>query len=80
MVRAKFRCIAIAPTDSDGSIQSITLEPVMSGSDENAEFFKYTPTGLIQIGTTNPAAAAQFVYGAEYYVDFTMVESSGEKS
>ncbi|HRD85799.1 MAG TPA: hypothetical protein PLF63_11570, partial [Rubrivivax sp.] len=38
---------------------------------ENAQFFRWTPWGRIELGTVNPAAAAHFSQGAEVYVDFT---------
>lgn len=69
-VRAKFKCTSIS-ANSDGS--SIVLHPVVGGSPENDSFFKYTPGGLINISTVNPEAAAQFVPGQSYYVDFTPV-------
>lgn len=67
-VRAKFKCVSKQTVDSGFAI---ALEPVISGSDENAEFFKYTPGGRIQLSTINTAAAEQFQVGSEYYVDFT---------
>jgi hypothetical protein len=36
---------------------------------ENAQFFRWTPWGRIELGTVNPAAAAHFSQGAEVYVD-----------
>lgn len=67
-VRAKFKVISITH-DENGA--SILLHPVISGSKENEEFFRWTPSGEIKIGTINAAAAAQFVPGKEMYVDFT---------
>jgi hypothetical protein len=43
---------------------------VTSGSPENDEFFKWTPTGHIALSTINPAAAEQFEVGALYFVEF----------
>lgn len=67
-VRAKFKVQSV--TEQEGGLKTATLHPVTSGSPENAEFFKWTPSGSIQLGTLNPAAAAQFVPGKEFYVDF----------
>lgn len=67
--RAKFHC-----NYKDGNV--IHLAPVYSGSQENQEFFKATPGGQITLHVVNEAAAAQFVQGKEYYVDFTQVEES----
>lgn len=69
-VRAKFKCTHKAPQDDEGAAE-IRFEPVIDGSAENADFFKWTPWGDIRIGTVNPRAAEQFVEGKEYYVDFT---------
>jgi hypothetical protein len=49
----------------------IKLSPVMNGSDENKEFYKYSPSGSIELGTVNEGAATQFEISKEYYVYFT---------
>ena len=67
-VRAKFVC-----GFKDGN--AIYLNPVYSGSEENKEFFKFTPGGQIILNCANERAAAQFVPGREYYVDFTPAEA-----
>lgn len=71
-VRAKFKVASV--TEQEGGLKTATLHPVTSGSPENAEFFKWTPSGQIQLGTINPAAAEQFVPGRQFYVDFTPAE------
>lgn len=68
-VRAKFRCMSI--TETEGGNKTVQLAAVTSGSEENKEFFKWTPSAQINLSTLNPAAAAQFKPGAEFYVDFT---------
>ncbi len=68
-VRAKFT--VVGKTENQDGTASITMSPVYDGTPENKEFFKYTPSGLIQLGIMNPPAAAQFVQGKSYYVDFT---------
>lgn len=77
MTRAKFRC----DKNENGGI---VLNAVTSGSDENKGFFEATPSGSIQMGIVNKDAAAQFVPGQEYYVDFSeakaAVNESEEKS
>ena len=72
-VRAKFRCDSITKTEHGTSIK---LYPVTSGSDENEKFYKYTPAGSVELSTINAEAAKQFVPGAEYYVDFTPMDST----
>lgn len=78
MVRAKFKCILNEvnnPELSDAEkANKIVLQPVTSGSEENKSFFKWTPGGNIELKTINPEAAAAFVEGEEYYVDFTKAE------
>jgi len=66
-VRAKFRV-----TDKEVNEQgegSVKLEAVTSGSPENDEFFKWTPSGELSMGTINSQALAQFELGDEFYVD-----------
>ena len=76
MVRAKFTVIAIERSKAyDGrEVQTIKLRPVTDGSDENKEFFAYTPSGSIELGTVNAEAAGEFELGKQYYVDFTAAE------
>lgn len=68
-VRAKFKCTQI--TETEGGLKTVKLMPVSSGSEENKQFFKYSPAGSIDLSTVNPEAAAQFTPGREYFVDFT---------
>jgi hypothetical protein len=68
-VRAKFKCVSV--TEQEGGLKTATLQPVTNGSPENASFFKWTPSGQIQLGTINPSAAKEFVPGREFYIDFT---------
>lgn len=67
-VRAKFKVASLTKTEHGDSIR---LQPVTSGSPENAEFYKWTPCGQIELSTINPEAAKQFEIGKEFYVDFT---------
>lgn len=67
-VRAKFK---VQANHEEGDTATITLLPVYSGSEENKEFFRYTPGGLITLNVVNQAAAVQFKVGKEFYVDFT---------
>lgn len=65
MTRCKFRCDSVTKT-RDGF--SAAFSPVMSGSKENEIFFKYTPWGKFEIGTTKEQI---FEPGKEYYLDIT---------
>jgi hypothetical protein len=66
-VRAKFKCVR-------NEFNSVNLEVVHVGSEENEKFFKYTPGGSIHIVVDNEVAREQFEVGKEYYVDFTKAE------
>lgn len=71
MVRAKMRCESIEPANPFQGDYSIRLSPVVSGSPENEQFYKWTPGGSVHLFTINEAAAKQFEVGKEFYVDFT---------
>lgn len=74
MVRAKMVCQANKTTGESPHDQSeVTLSPVVSGSEENELFYKYTPGGYVKLQVVNPSAAVYFEEGKEYYVDFTLV-------
>lgn len=47
---------------------SSEFEPVMQGSEENQQFFKWTPAGRLTLNTHNEVA---FEPGKEYYLDIT---------
>lgn len=70
-VRAKFKCEVVV-SRANGS--EIELSPVTNDSDENRQFYAYTPGGSIKLSTVNAEAAKQFVPGKDYYVDFTPAE------
>jgi hypothetical protein len=71
-VRAKFRVQRIErfKWSQNQEVQTIVLLPVVSGSEENQQFYAATPSGEIKLGTVNPAAAAEFDLDAEFYVEF----------
>lgn len=69
VVRSTFKVSSV--TETEGGLKSVKLHPVTSGSAENAEFFKWTPCGTIELGSINPGASEQFKPGIEFYVDFT---------
>lgn len=75
-VRTKYLVRTVRPIrDEDPSLgAAIILEPVVSGSPENRDFFKWTPGGSIVLSTANEKAVEQFKVGYEYYVDFTPAE------
>lgn len=67
ITRCKFFVDSIQVSDQGDKF--ITMNPVMEGSKENKEFWKYTPSGNIGIGLSNEAQC-NFIEGGEYYVDF----------
>jgi hypothetical protein len=69
MLRAKFRCDEVTKTKSnDGKfLYTAKFSAVHSGSDENKNFFEYTPYGNLQLGTYKED---YFEPGKEYYLDF----------
>lgn len=69
-VRAKFRVQHVV-LSTDGSADRVVLCPVYDGSPENKEFFRSTPTGVIDFMCLNRVASEQFTAGAEFFVDFT---------
>ena len=72
MVRAKFEVHSVTPPRENGDDGSeVVLFPVSTGSEENKDFWKYTPAGSIQMTIDNPEAVKQFEPGQEFYVDFT---------
>lgn len=73
-VRAKMKCEGIEPSGSEGGGGTVRLSPVMSGSAENEQFYKYTPGGSLVLSTINPAAFEQFAVGREFYVDISPAE------
>lgn len=76
MVRAKMKCVGNEPTNKDlpNDGNTIKLDAVVNGSEENKEFFRWTPSGQVALHCVNEKANNQFVVGKEYYVDFSPAE------
>ncbi len=74
-VRAKFTVNSITRSKwGEQEVQTIKLSPVYGNGDpehENTKFWQASPSGSIELGTVNEAAARQFELGKEYYIDFT---------
>ena len=49
----------------------IDLEPVISGSEENASFYQWTPAGKVTLNVTSKKVFNSFEVDKEYYIDFT---------
>lgn len=72
MVRAKMVCESKEESEDNGS--SVVLRPVTGESEENKSFYKWTPSGQVQLNTVNVSASAYFEVGREYYVDFNLAD------
>ena len=67
-VRAKFKVESITTTENGSEIRMV---PVIGGTTENEQFFKWTPYGELKMGVVSDATAAQFTAGQQFYIDFT---------
>jgi hypothetical protein len=73
-VRAKFVCNGVKESP-EYEQKLISLSPVISGSEENKSFAKYTPAGSVSLNISNETQAANFFEeGKEYYIDFSLAE------
>lgn len=52
--------------------KTVELSAVTGGSEENKEFFKWTPGGKLTLPNLHKAPASIFVPGQEYYIDITL--------
>lgn len=73
-VRVKFVCNGVQDIP-EYQQKSISLTPVIDGSEENKSFSKYTPSGSVNLNISYETAASYyFEPGKEYFVDFTEAE------
>ncbi len=70
-MRCKVYCSYKQPVE--GGVH-LHFAPVVDGSEENKQFFRYTPGAQISIYTVNFPVAEHFEQGKEYYLDFTSTE------
>lgn len=75
-MRAKFLVDSVT-NHADGG-NTVKMRPVCGNSEENKSFWKYTPSGNLEMYINAPNAASFFQPGAEYYIDFTVVLPSGD--
>jgi hypothetical protein len=56
-------------------MRTVVMSPVHANRDdpehENSKFWQYSPSGRLELGCINLAAADSFELGKEYYIDFT---------
>jgi hypothetical protein len=67
VTRLKMNCNFVKVHESGD--KEISLSPVIEGSTENKEFFKFTPGGRLDFYCVNPEI--QIEQGKAYYVDIT---------
>lgn len=73
-VRSKFVCTGVQDFPENEN-KSISFSPVVSGSEENKSFAKYTPSGSVLLNVSYETEASNFFeQGKEYYLDFTPAE------
>ncbi len=65
-VEAKFEVVELTKFGNGGG--KVVLNPVTGGSNENREFWKYTPAGKLELVIDNPEAFKQFEEMGEFYV------------
>lgn len=69
-VKAKFEVVSIEPQNEG---RAIHLQPVISGSEENKEWSKWTPSGSLSMYVTTEAFA-DAAPGDQYYLTFEKAE------
>ena len=69
IIRAKMKVESLELHGDGGG--SVRMTPVTSGSPENESFFKWTPSGKLELGTVNKAVMDQLELGAEMYIDIS---------
>jgi hypothetical protein len=76
MVRAKFKCVEKGEAGSTTTDKhtKVILQAVTTGSEENKTFWRWTPSGRLEMSVLNTQAGTLFEVGKEYYVDFTPAE------
>ena len=76
-IKAKFQCTGVVDHPS-AEQKSVSFMPVISGSDENKSFAKYTPAGSLQLSVSYDTFASEaFEEGKEYYLDIYAADGNG---
>lgn len=68
-VRCKFKCIRIS--ENSGGAFEVAFVPVTSGSQENENFWRWTPGGELRLSGIKKEVAAAFKVDQDYYLDLT---------
>ena len=68
-IEAKFKCESVEHFES---VKRVKAHPVLSDSEENKSFAKYTPGGVLDLYVDFETKAADFFKpGVEFYVTFS---------
>lgn len=73
MIRAKFKVDEVV-TDEVCDGFTVRMSPVIDGSEENKNFWKYTPGGFFEMLVDNPDLKGTFEEGQEYYIDLSLAK------
>lgn len=83
VVRTKFYVSEIKQAKNNYGSQegdlltTVKLNAVTGTSEENRNFFRFTPTGSIDLGLVAPSVVAEFHIGQEFYVEFIPIAHEG---
>ncbi|GAB1358558.1 hypothetical protein MASR1M31_03360 [Porphyromonadaceae bacterium] len=66
-VKAKFNVAELTKYGNGGG-GKVVLMPVVGNTDENQEFWKYTPAGQLEMVIDNPEAFNEFEEMGEFYL------------
>lgn len=72
-VKAKFNVSELTKYGNGGG-GKVVLMPVIGNTEENKQFWQYTPAGRIEMQIDNPEAYKQFEEMGEFYVTFEKAE------
>jgi hypothetical protein len=72
-VKAKLICVSNEPTSGEQHV--VKFSAVVSGSEENKSFCRWTPSANLEIYISDETPAGDFFeQGKEYYLDFEKAE------
>jgi hypothetical protein len=77
-MRAKFRVFKVESYDENSEILSFSAVGAVkygeAGENEDNDFARWTPSGELKMGVTNPDLLGTIKVGEKYYLDFTKAE------
>lgn len=62
------------PVETDQDAETITMQAVVCGSEENKSFSAWTPSGSLTLSVSNANVVGQLQPGDEVYLDITPAE------